>query len=163
MTTVSLIAAMDRNRVIGMNNKMPWHLPADLKHFKRVTVGKPIVMGRNTYDSLGRPLPGRLNIVLSRQADLRIEGCEVVSSVEDALKLAGDVDEVMIIGGANLYRQTIDLADKLYLTYIDEKFEGDTFFPEVNPAMWQIDSEEKHYADEKNRYDYRFVNYSRLR
>jgi dihydrofolate reductase len=134
---VSLIVAMSTNRVIGIDNRMPWHLSADLKHFRAVTWGKPILMGRKTYESIGRPLPGRENIVLTSDASYRAEGCAVVNSLEQGLAVAAHHPEVMIIGGAALYQATLPVADRLYLTRIDQDFQGDTFFPELNWSEWQ--------------------------
>ena len=140
---LAMIAALAENRVIGLDNQMPWHLPADLRHFKAMTLGKPIVMGRKTWDSLGRPLPGRLNLVVTRQADLQLEGAETFGSLEAALQRAGQwageqqVDEVMLIGGAQLYRQALPLAQRLYLTRIAANPDGDAFFPEFDEADWQ--------------------------
>ncbi|MDO6766045.1 type 3 dihydrofolate reductase [Agarivorans sp. 1_MG-2023] len=158
---VAMIAAMAKQRVIGKDNQMPWHLPADLKHFKAVTMGKPVIMGRLTYDSIGRPLPGRLNIVISRNPDLNIEGVTVVSSVEAALELVKEEVEVMVIGGANIYQQCLAFADVLYLTFIDKDVEGDAHFPDYQQHQWTDISSEKHLADEKNPHDYEFVTLAR--
>jgi len=144
---LALIAAMARNRVIGRDNAMPWHLPEDLRYFKATTLGKPIVMGRKTFDSLGRPLPGRTNIVVSRQADLTLDGAQVFASIDDALNAARQqaqadgVDEVMVIGGDNLYRQTLERADRIYLTRIDSEPEGDAWFPDFDEQAWTLASE----------------------
>ena len=153
---VSMIAAMAKDRVIGLNGSMPWHLPADLAHFKRSTMGCPVIMGRKTYDSIGRPLPGRENIVLSRSSSLQIEGCVVVSTLESALTKLSDSSEVFIIGGQQLYQQAFPLADRLYLTHIDAEFEGDTFFPDYSEIQWDQSSIEIHLADPKNVWPYRF-------
>ena len=157
---ISLIVAMANNRVIGKDNQMPWHLPADLRHFKAVTLGKPIIMGRKTYESIGRPLPGRKNIVISRNADYRLEGCETACSLEEALDLVNDVEEVMIIGGGFLYAQTLPQADRLYLTFIDLDVDGDTWFPEFEHLSLKEVKREKHHKDEKNPYDYEFVDFT---
>lgn len=155
---ISMIAAMGENRVIGdADNNMPWHLPADLKHFKATTLGKPIIMGRKTYESISRPLPGRQNVVITRDPDLEIEGCDVVTSLDAALDVVGDVEEVMITGGANIYEQFLDRADHLYLTFIEGDFEGVAFFPQWNESDWIEVSSEAHRADEKNPHNYRFV------
>lgn len=160
---VSMIAAMGQNRVIGdADNNMPWHLPADLKHFKATTMGKPIVMGRKTYESIGRPLPGRKNIVLTRDETLEIEGCDVVTSPEAALEAVGDFEEVMITGGANVYEQFLSRADRLYLTFIEGDFEGVAYFPEWEAGHWKEVSSEAHQADEKNPHNYRFVELERI-
>jgi dihydrofolate reductase len=156
---ISLIAAMANGRVIGKDNQMPWHLPADLKHFKAVTLGKPVVMGRKTFESIGKPLPGRKNIIISRNKHYQADGCDVVSSLDDALNLVANVEEVMIIGGGFLYQQTLPLANKLYLTFIDLSVEGDTEFPAFEHLALVEVSREKFKADEKNPYDYEFVEY----
>lgn len=156
---ISLIAAMANNRVIGKDNQMPWHLPADLGHFKTVTLGKPIIMGRKTYESIGRALPGRKNIVISRNTEYRLEGCETVSSLEEALSLVNNVEEVMIIGGGYLYSQTLPQADRLYLTFIDLDVDGDIQFPEFEHLGLIEVKREKHLKDEKNPYGYEFVDY----
>ena len=139
---ISLIVAVSRNGAIGLNNQLPWYLPEDLKYFKSVTMGKPLIMGRKTFDSIGRPLPGRANIVLTRDPQWISDGVEVVQSVEQAL-LAGeiaceaaDVDEIMVIGGEQIYRMTIDLADRIYLTQVDADVEGDAFFPDIDLNDW---------------------------
>ena len=141
MPIVSLVAALARNRVIGTGNRLPWHLPEDLKRFKRLTMGAPVIMGRKTHQSIleqaGRPLPGRRNIVVTRQADARWDGCEVARSLDDAIALAGEAPEVFVIGGAELYRLALPRADRLYLTLIDADYEGDTFFPAFDPADWR--------------------------
>ncbi len=156
---ISLIVAMANNRVIGKENQMPWHLPADLGHFKAVTLGKPIIMGRKTYESIGRPLPGRQNIILTRDSDYTVDGCDCVGSLEEALALVKNVEEVMIIGGGHLYSETITQADRLYLTFIDLDVDGDTQFPEFEHLSLTEVKREKHLKDEKNPYDYEFVDY----
>jgi dihydrofolate reductase len=160
---LSIIVAMGRNRVIGHNNSLPWHLPADLQHFKAVTMGKPILMGRKTWESIGRPLPGRTNIVITRDPAYRAEGCVVVHDIAAALAAATGHDEVMVIGGAEFYRQVLPQADTLYLTCVDGEFAGDTFFPAINDADWcEVDSE-AHPADARNPHAYRFVRMERVR
>jgi len=153
---VSMISAMSHDRVIGLNGGMPWHLPADLANFKRSTMGCSVIMGRTTYDSIGKPLPGRKNIVLSRSPELSLAGCEVVGSLDDALELVKHEQEVFIIGGQQVYQQALSLAERLYLTHIEAKFEGDTFFPDYTSIDWTQLSSKKHPADEKNPYPYRF-------
>jgi len=162
---ISMIAAMGKNRVIGFNNKMPWHLPADLQWFKKTTFGSPIIMGRKTYDSIGFPLPGRLNIILSRNKDLKIKGCSVVNSMDAALKLAREVDkdEVFITGGAHLYNKFLVDANRLYLTLIDETFDGDTFFPDYTQYEWEEVAKVKHASDDKNPHSYTFLTLDRVR
>lgn len=150
---------MAKNRVIGKDNQMPWHLPADLKHFKAVTMGKPIIMGRKTYESIGRPLPGRQNIVVSRDPEHSVEGCDSATSFEEALVLVKNSDEVMVIGGGLLYQQTLPLANKLYLTFIDLDVAGDTLFPEFENLKLTEFNREAHKADEKNSYNYEFVDF----
>ncbi|NVJ59032.1 MAG: type 3 dihydrofolate reductase [Gammaproteobacteria bacterium] len=156
---ISLICAMANNRVIGKDNAMPWHMPADLKHFKQTTMGKPIVMGRKTFESIGRPLPGRENVVITRNKDWHSEGVTVVESIEQALEHLQQHDEIMITGGGNIYQQTIDQADRLYLTFIDLTTDGDAFFPKYDHLELKTVAEETHKADDKNPYEYRFVTY----
>ncbi|MGR5067976.1 MULTISPECIES: type 3 dihydrofolate reductase [Vibrio] len=153
---ISMIAAMADNRIIGKDNQMPWHLPADFAWFKRCTMGKPVVMGRKTYDSIGRPLPGRLNIVISRDASLLIEGVTTVTSIEQALEVTGDVEEVMIIGGGAIYAACLPMANKLYVTHIEAKIDGDTQFPDWGTDFKETYSE-VYRADEKNAYNMRFT------
>ncbi|MFC0309876.1 type 3 dihydrofolate reductase [Gallibacterium trehalosifermentans] len=148
---LSLIVAMTKNRVIGLENKMPWHLPADLAWFKQNTLNKPVIMGRKTFESIGRPLPQRRNIVLSRQAKA-IAGVEVVASLSQALALVQDQEEVMIIGGGQLFAETLARANRLYLTEIDAELEGDTYFPTLNSDEWQLNFSQTYAADEKNQY-----------
>lgn len=158
---LSLIAALGENRVIGVDNSMPWHLPGDFKYFKATTLGKPIIMGRKTWDSLGRPLPGRLNLVVTRQADLELEGAEVFTSLESAVVRAEEwaqeqgVAEVMLIGGAQLYAQGLAQADRLYLTRVALSPEGDAWFPEFDLAEWALVSEVSNPAvDDKPAYTF---------
>lgn len=159
---ISLIAALDKNRLIGADNGMPWHLPADFKHFKEITMGKPVVMGRKTFESIGRPLPGRQNIVISRNG-FSAEGVTSADSIDAALQLVSDVEEVMIIGGANIYLQMIDKADRLYLTHVDAECEGDAWFPEIKNNDWNITNELFVKMDEKNNYDFNIISYERKR
>lgn len=170
----SLIVAMAKNQTIGINNTLPWHLPNDLKYFKQVTMAKPIIMGRKTYESIGRPLPGRTNIVITRQTDYQAEGIVVVNSLQQALDKAEDIsfvsghEEVMVIGGAEIYQQALLKADCLYITHVHAEIEGDAFFPELDWSDWQEFKRENHGADpvgedQKNPYDYSFVVYERLK
>ena len=154
---VALIAALAENRVIGRDNQLPWRIPADLKHFKALTMGKPIIMGRKTWESIGRPLPGRDNIIVTRDTNYQAEGCKVVHSVAQALQAAAGADEAMIIGGANLYQQTLDEADRLYLTQIRAEVEGDACFPDIDAQAWYEVERESYPADESNEYAYDFV------
>ena len=154
---IAMIAAMANNRVIGKDNQMPWHLPADLKHFKKVTLGKPVIMGRKTYQSIGKALPGRRNIVISRQSDALTADADWVQSIEQALALVQHEAEVMIIGGAEIYRQVLPLADTLYITDIDLNVEGDAFFPDYRKAAnWLEVASESHQPDPQNPYSYHF-------
>ncbi|MBN3491261.1 type 3 dihydrofolate reductase [Vibrio neptunius] len=153
---ISMIAAMAKDRVIGKDNQMPWHLPADFAWFKRCTMGKPVIMGRKTYESIGRPLPGRHNIVVSRDVNLAIEGVTTVISIDHALEAAGDVDEVMIIGGGTIYEACLPKANKLYVTHIKAEIQGDTQFPSWSGEFKETYSE-SYSADEKNANDMRFV------
>lgn len=153
---ISMVAAMAKDRVIGKDNAMPWHLPADFAWFKKVTMGKPIVMGRKTFESIGRPLPGRQNIVISRNPDFTAEGVTVVSDIAAAQSAAGDVEELMIIGGGSIYEACLPLADRLYLTFIDLTVAGDTCFPAWDDT-WQEVHSESYAADENNAHAMRFV------
>ena len=159
---ISIVVAMAANGVIGQDNELPWHLPADLKHFKQTTMGKPILMGRKTWESIGRPLPGRTSIVITRDRTYTAPGCVVVNSIEAAIAAAGEQDEVMVIGGAELYRQVLPYTDTIYLTRIHERFDGDTRFPEISDAEWQQLERIDHEADEKNPYDYSFIRLERI-
>lgn len=153
-----MIAAMANNRVIGQDNKMPWYLPADSQHFKKVTMGKPVIMGRKTFESIGRPLPGRRNIVITSNPDYQYEGIEVVHSSDQALEVVTGVEEVMIIGGGNIYSQFLEKTQRLYLTFIDLEIEGDTCFPDyAETADWQEIEVSKFAPDVKNKYAYHFV------
>lgn len=154
---ISIIAAIAKNGVIGKDNRLPWHLPADFKHFKDKTLGKPVIMGQKTFESIGKPLPGRKNIVLSLDKNFSPSGCIVARSVEDALKAAGDVEEVMICGGASVYKQFLPLAHKLYLTLIDEYCDGDAFFPEFNWSDWQEIEKINNQPDQENPCKYTFI------
>lgn len=155
---IALVAAMANQNVIGLNNQMPWHMPADLAHFKQVTLGKPVIMGRKTYDSIGRLLPGRRNIIISRQRAPAQLAADWVHSVDDALALVADQPEVMIIGGAELYQQMLPRADRLYLTHIDFDTEGDAYFPHYqSDSDWRLVHSEEFTADSKNPHSYRFV------
>jgi dihydrofolate reductase len=159
---ISMVAAMAANRVIGKDNRMPWHLPADLKHFKQVTLGKPVVMGRKTFQSIGRTLPGRRNIVISRNTPADAQGAEWVQSLEQALNLLQDQPEVMIIGGAQIYSQCLPLAQRLYLTEIALETTGDTWFPDYQiSGTWRQVEEAMHPADSVNPYACRFITLER--
>jgi len=153
---ISIIVAADENGVIGRNNQLPWRLAGDMRHFREVTLGKPVVMGRKTFESIGKPLAGRSNIVVSRQPGLVIDGCIVVASLDAAIDAAGEAEEVMIIGGAELYRESLGLANRIYLTRVHAAVEGDTLFPEIDYDEWRETSIEQHAPDERNEHAYSF-------
>lgn len=162
---LSMIVAVAENGVIGRNNSLPWYLPNDLKYFKQTTMGKPVIMGRKTYESIGKPLPGRTNIVITRQADYQPEGVKVVNSVEAARELAESVclidgqEEAMIMGGAEIYTLALPHTDRLYLTEVHADVEGDAFFPEYDKSLWQEVAREDFAAEGPNPYNYSFVVY----
>lgn len=162
-----MIVAMAENRVIGRNNKLPWYLPNDLKYFKQTTMGKPILMGRKTFDSIGKPLPGRANIVITRNKQWQAEGVKVVHSLEEAFSLAESIaeidgsNELMIIGGDQIYQSALDRMDRIYLTQVHAEVEGDAFFPELDWQAWQEIAREDFAAEGPNPYDYSFVVYDR--
>ena len=164
---MSLIVAVSRNGVIGLNNQLPWRLPDDLQYFKSVTMGKPLVMGRKTYDSIGRPLPGRTNIVITRDASWSAAGVNVATTLDEALLLArkacldSGVDEVMVIGGEQIYRMTITVADRLYVTEVDAEIAGDAFFPTIDPQQWQRNRVE--LPEVTGSYSYQFVVLDRIK
>ena len=160
---LSMIVALDRNRGIGQGNAMPWHLPDDFKHFKALTLGKPILMGRKTAESIGRVLPGRTNLVLTRSGQVPFEGMRAVASLDAAKAIAeGEgANELCIIGGGEIFRQLLDQASDLYLTWVDAEVPADTHFPEVDAQDWQQVSSEQHPADERHAYAFRFVHYVR--
>ena len=161
---VSLIVAVGDRDEIGKDGVMPWHLPADLKHFKATTLGKPVLMGRKTLAAIGRPLPERRNLVLTRDAAFRAPSCETVHTLDEALKLVAPAPELMVIGGGEVYRLAWDRADRIYLTRIHAVVDGaDTFFPVLDPQGWKETSRDDHRADAKNPYDYSFRVYDRLR
>jgi len=154
---ISLIAAMDKNRLIGIENRLPWRLPADMKHFRALTMGKPVLMGRKTFDSIGKPLPGRSNIVVSQDPDFRPDGVAVANSIAEALAAGGEAAEIMVIGGASFYAQLLPRAQRLYITEIHHAFAGDAFFPAWNPGEWREIAREDHNADNDNSYPYSFI------
>jgi dihydrofolate reductase len=156
---ISLIAAMGHNRVIGKDNSLPWKLSADMKRFKELTSGKPVIMGRKTFESIGKPLPNRTNIIITRDKDYKTESCVVVHSVEEALKAAKGNKEIMIIGGEQIFKQFLPIANKMYLTFIDEDFEGDAYFPEYNKSEWKEVKKEEH----NNELKYAFVDLERIK
>lgn len=160
---ISLIVAMDRNKVIGVNNQLPWHLPEDLKYFKKITTGHPIVMGRKTRDSIGRNLPNRENMIITRNPDYVCEGCTIFRSINEFYNWtnAHSDEEIFIIGGAELFAETISQTNRLYITRIEHEFEGDTFFPELNWSEWKLVKEQPGVVDENNVYPHVFYVYER--
>lgn len=153
---VSIVVAIAQNNAIGKNNQLLWHLPADLKHFKQITSGHTIIMGRKTYDSIGKPLPNRRNIVITRNTDLTIEGAEVVTTIDEALALCDKDEEVFIVGGAQIYEHALDKTDRIYLTVVHKDYDADTFFPELDMQTWKVINSEDHEPDEKNVVAYTF-------
>ena len=160
---LSIVVAMGGNRLIGKDNHLPWHLPADLAFFKKLTTGNTILMGRKTFDSIGRPLPSRRNIIITRNTNIEITGCEVVNSIEEALSLVQGETEVMVIGGAKLYQQILPIADRLYITQIEGEFDGDAYFPSYNEAEWSQISIDSREPDENNHHKYHFITFDRRR
>ena len=161
--TICLVVAASSNNVIGRDGGLPWHLPDDLRHFKHLTTGKPVIMGRRTFESIGKPLPDRRNIVMTRDPDFAAEGCDVVSSVSDAIDLVEGAAEVMIIGGGMVYHDFLPLADRIYLTRVQAEVEGDTHFPEIDETTWRLVSSEHHDADDKHRYAFEMMVFERRR
>ena len=156
---IKIIVAKSKNGIIGDSNKLLWNIPNDLANFKRLTTSHPIIMGRKTFESIGRVLPGRRNIIISRDADLLIPEAEVVNSISEALLLTNN--DCFVIGGGEIYKQTLDVAEKIYLTEVDGDFYGDTFFPEIDPS-WVKTSQRDFTADDKNKYNYSFITYERF-
>ena len=154
---ISIIVAVSTNNVIGLHGELPWHLSDDLKRFKKITMGKPVVMGRLTFESIGRPLPGRQNIIMTRQYDYVAEGCDVVASHDTAIAIAGDAAEIMIIGGGEIYALFLPLADRVYLTRVRANVEGDAYFDSLDDDEWQVSESETHNANESNDFDFTFV------
>jgi len=157
------MAAIAANNALGKDNQLIWHLPADLKRFKKTTLNHAVIMGRKTYESLGKPLPNRTNILITRDKNYKAEGCLVVNSVKEALKAAAEVDEnPFILGGAEIYKQAMPFADKLDITFVHHQFEADVFFPKIDKKIWKETSRENFKADEKNKFDYSFVTFERI-
>jgi dihydrofolate reductase len=154
---ISIIAAIGKNNVIGTKNSLPWKLPADMKHFVEITRGKPVIMGRKTFESIGKPLPKRTNIIITQDRGYKAEGCIVTHSIDEALKASGKNEEVMIIGGAQVYKEFLPKSGRMYLTRIDAGFYGDAYFPEYNIEEWEEELYEEHEKDKDNPYDYTFV------
>lgn len=162
IANLSIIAALSDNRMIGRDNKLPWHLPADLAHFKRITMGKPIIMGRKTWESLPGLLPHRTHVVVTRDRDYVAEGASVVHSIAEAVGLVADVDELFVVGGANIYAQTLPLASTMYLTQVHQTIDGDTRFPDYEAGEWREMSRQRYSSDTRNAYDYSFVEMCRV-
>lgn len=159
---IAQVVAISQNRVIGKDNQLIWHMPADLKHYKNITMGHHMIMGRKTYESIGRPLPGRTTVIITRDKNYKAEGCIIVNSLDEALKVAASDSEPCIVGGGEIFRQAMSITDKIYLTIIHHDFEGDTFYPELDPAEWKLTKREDFQPDEKNRYPYSFCEYERV-
>ncbi len=158
--TISIVVAIAANNAIGKDNQLLWRLPNDLKHFKEITSGHTIIMGRKTYDSVGKPLPNRRNIIITRQ-NITIEGCEVVNSLDAALALCADEPEVFIVGGAEIYKQAMHVTDRINLTIVHQNFDGDTYFPEIKKDEWKETDREDHQIDEKHQFPYSFITLER--
>jgi dihydrofolate reductase len=158
---ITIVVAIAQNHAIGKNNQLLWNLPCDLKHFKDITTGHTVIMGRKTYESVGKPLPKRRNIIITRQ-NISIEGCEVVASIEDALALCADEEEVFIVGGAEIYRQSMHLTNRIYLTIVKKDFEADSFFPRIDAEEWKTTEQEDFEPDEKNSLPFSFITLERM-
>ncbi len=160
---ITIIAAIAENNALGKNNDLIWHLPADLKRFKKTTSGHHILMGRNTFESIGKPLPNRTTIIITRNEDYVKDGCFIANSLEEALEMANEDDEIFVIGGAQIYKYALEnnLADALDITLVHHKFEADAFFPEIDASIWKEVKREDFKADEKNKFDYSFVRYEK--
>ena len=156
---ITIIAAIAKDNALGKDNQLIWHLPNDLKRFKKVTSGHHVIMGRKTFESLGKPLPNRVNIVITRNSNYTAEGCVVVHSLQEAIAAAKDDANPFILGGAQIYKQALQVADVLDLTFVHQSFDADAFFPEINMEIWKENSREDYKADEKNKFDYSFVTY----
>lgn len=159
---ITMIAAIGTNGELGKDNNLVWHLPNDLKRFKKITAGHHVIMGRKTFESLGKPLPNRTNIIISRNKDYIAEGCTVVTSLEDALDAAQSDENPYILGGAQIYKQAIEIADVLDLTLVDATLDADAFFPEIDMSVWKEVSREDHLADGNHKYNYSFVTYKKV-
>lgn len=159
---ISLVVAAARNNVIGKGNALPWSLPADLKHFRDITAGHTVIMGRKTFESIGRPLPNRRNIVITRQTDYAPEGVEVANSLDEALGRAGDGEEAFVIGGGQIFKEALPRADRVYLTRVEQDVEGDAFFPELGPSEWREASRREGVVDEKNAIPHTFLVFDRI-
>lgn len=161
---ITIIAAIAENNALGKDNDLIWHLPADLKRFKKVTTGYPIIMGRNTFESIGKPLPNRTTVIVTRNKEYSQQGCLIANSLEEAIELVANAEHVFIIGGAQIYKETMEkeLADQLDITLVHDTFDADVFFPEINTEKWMEISKEKFEKDEKNKFDYSFIRYKKV-
>jgi dihydrofolate reductase len=161
--TISFVVAYDRNRAIGRDNKIPWRLPDDMKHVRELTIGKPLIMGRRTWESIGRPLPQRTSIVLTRDPGFKCDGCLIARTPDEAMALAGAAPEIIIFGGARVFEDFLPRADRIYLTEVDADVGGDTFFPSLDPGDWEVVEAVEHPADERHPYDFSFLTLDRKR
>lgn len=161
MTELAIIVAMAKNRVIGVNNALPWRCPEDLQHFKRLTMGHRMIMGRKTFDSIGRPLPGRVTVIVTRDPKLKVEGCQIVYSLNQALVSCVNDTHAFIVGGAEIYAQALPFVQTLYITEIQQEVAGDAYFPDLDPSEWQEVAREVHHQDDPQPLDYHFVTYRR--
>tara|TARA_R110002050_G_scaffold149571_2_gene276251 strand:+ start:1806 stop:2300 length:495 start_codon:yes stop_codon:yes gene_type:complete len=159
---ITLIAAMAENRVIGKDNQLIWHFPDDLKHFKQLTSGHHVIMGRKTFESVGRPLPNRTNIIITRQDEYRVEGCLIAHSIEEAISMVKNDERPFIVGGAEIYKQALDFADTIELTIIHGNYEGDSYFPEFDLGIWKLARGEKKEADAKHIHPFEFLTYKKI-
>lgn len=159
---LSIIAAIGQNNALGKDNQLIWHLPADLKRFKKVTTGHHVIMGRKTFESLGNPLPNRTTIIISRDKNYHADGCITVNSLTEAIKAAQNDDNPYILGGAEIYKQSMDIADVLDLTFVHQTFEADVYFPKIDKNIWKETFRENHFKDERNKFDFSFVKYERI-
>ena len=160
---ITIIAAVAKNNALGKDNQLLWHLPTDLKRFKKVTANHHVIMGRKTFESLGKPLPNRTNIIITRNPNFKAEGCVIVNSLQQAIETAKEDENPFILGGAEIYKQAIEIADTLDITFVHHKFEADVFFPEIDTTIWKETAREDLKADEKNKYDFSFVTYRRYK
>jgi dihydrofolate reductase len=161
--TISFVVAYDRNRAIGKDNHLPWRLPDDMKHVRQVTIGKPMIMGRRTWDSIGRPLPGRTSIVLTRDLGFRCDGCLIARTADEALKLAGAAPEIIVFGGARVFEEFLPRADRMYLTEVETEVDADTHFPKFDVSEWREVERTRHPADERHPFAFSFVTLARVR
>lgn len=159
---LSIIAAIGQNNALGKDNQLIWHLPADLKRFKKVTTGHHVIMGRKTFESLGKPLPNRTTIIISRDKNYHADGCITVNSLTEAIKAAQNDDNPYILGGAEIYKQSMDIADVLDLTFVHQAFEADVYFPKIDKNIWKETFRENHFKDVRNKFDFSFVKYERI-